>query len=201
MVGVVGMISLAAVLLPRWGDQLRDQALAAGQRVNGAQRFEATLADLLDADWTLLLNAAPTDGDALLIGPHGIFALLLLASDVTQRNAGSEWQQRTAAGQWATTPDNPTLRAQAAAARLTRQLAGRQAVLRAVTVQPRIVWAGPGLLLPEEPTVPIWHLGQVDTLLADLFGRPQLGPAEQQAALAELTAAAERPRVATAEIT
>lgn len=104
------------------------------------------------------------------MGPNGIFALEVKAYNGLYRNTGMKWQYKSF-GRWRLFTKNPTRQALTNALRLHDHLKQRGAE---VHVNPRVVWAGSGRLLLDNPKVPIWQLATPDYLLKDLSKRREV---------------------------
>lgn len=166
------VVTILALIAPVWGRQLEREAgnYLAGER--GESLFAQFLQQNLNSDWTLYRSAS-IDGyggdiDGILAGPTGLFALEIKSYVGHYRNSGMRWQRRTGERGWQPSPFNPSRQAHRNTERLNQWLTQREL---GVVAQPRVVWAGDGIILREEPTVPIWHLGESVELLGDLVGQ------------------------------
>lgn len=167
------LLCLGGLYLPRLADAFAREAADLRDRLTGLQETIDLLRTLLDERWTFFRATTPPDGrgrlDGVLVGPGGVFALLVQRRAGVWRNAGETWQQRDAHGRWQNSADNPTLAARTLAERLTSHL--ERAGLN-TAVQARVVWSGEALLLAEQPAVPVWLLNAPAAVQDDLTPPP-----------------------------
>ncbi|MGB1251606.1 MAG: nuclease-related domain-containing protein [Candidatus Promineifilaceae bacterium] len=183
---VAAVLSVAALGLPRWVDSLSAEIDTHNKQIESNNALATTLGNLLNSDWTLFqmvkLPNQTEPLDALLLGPAGVYLPLIKTYADTHQNSGSKWQRRAADDSWDLLDENPTRQALAKAKAVTTWLREKNVT---ASVQPRLVWAGRGLLLQEEPDVPFWLLNQVQAIQDDL-GRGVGISAETQAQLQTL---------------
>jgi hypothetical protein len=140
----------------------------------GAAAIAWLLQDHLDGRWTLFRHLQlPGDRvniDAVLTGPEGVFVLVVEDYAEFTRNVGDQWQQRNE-GEWHDLEQNPSRQAKQYAVDL-RDYLGQRGV--SVWIAPRVVWAGPGRLILENPSVKIWHLRSPDSIWKEIEQGQQL---------------------------
>lgn len=166
---MVAVLSVLALGLPRWVEGLSAEADNHAKGLAGEQALADLLKKLLDTNWTLYQNMTlpdqPGDIDGILVGTGGIFLLEIKTYSGTYQNSGSKWLQRTPDQGWEPIKKSPTHQVQKNVERLTHWLNEQEV---AIVVQPRLVWAGDGLILQEEPDVPFWLLNQEQAIKDEL---------------------------------
>jgi hypothetical protein len=169
LIGIVAIITLGALALPWLIDQLRTEATAHEQAYAGVERVGAFFSKHLDQRWTLLhalsLPGQAGDLDAVLVGPGGCYCLRITAFEGFVRNKGNTWSQRVGDDDWQAIRPNPTQQIEIQLADLNHFLHKKQI---AVAAKPRIVCAGPNLVLEDNPAIPLWHLNRGDQISAEL---------------------------------
>jgi len=190
-VGLAQVVGLMELSLPIWVNGLGlamilvDYALLPtlerlveerDQYYQGRKGEEATVKALqryLDGQWTLFRNVvlpgSQADIDAVLVGPPGVYALEIKSYNGRFQNRGEKWFRRRGPA-WRRLTKNPSRQAKANAARLAEYLS--KTVGTKVWVEPRVVWAGPGKLIPDKPAVYIWFLDNMATYVAELAASP-----------------------------
>jgi hypothetical protein len=169
------MLGVAWWLVPRV-DRLRTEAQAFAKGRRGEERLVAFLREELDGRWALFRNVVlpgdKSDIDAVLVGPHGLYALEVKAYSGYHRNQGKRWRKRFM-GVWRTIDRNPTRQALRNAQRLHDYLE-EQGV--DVWVEPRVVWAGSGKVWLERPAARVWQFSRPAHVMEDLKEGTALSP-------------------------
>ena len=160
---------------------------AANEMVNykTGRRGERRVLDLLRAylasPWVLVHNLEwPNrkwgDADIILVGPGGIWCLEVKNYSTRTRNIGDRWQYKSRFG-WRNTSKNPGKQARRTAQTVQTYLQNHDVRVR--WVQPVVVWAGEDdLLTVEDPAVPVWKLGELETQL-EILWRQEKMPTEE----------------------
>ena len=165
----VGLLSLLALLAPRWQAALADEADKYEAGLYGEQKLADLLATRLGDEWTLFRNLRlpdyPSDIDAILLGQQAIFVLEIKYWAGTFQNDGSRWMRRGADNAWVEHSSSPTEQVLAHSEALVAFLGAHGL---SVIIQNRIVWAGDGILLSDKPDAPIWWLKQVEPVWDDI---------------------------------
>jgi hypothetical protein len=169
------MLGVAWWLVPRV-DRLRTEAQAFAKGRRGEERLVAFLRERLDGRWALFRNvvlpSSKGDIDAVLIGPHGLYALEVKAYSGYYRNQRKRWRKRFM-GVWRSIDHNPTRQALRNAQRLHKYLAGQGVD---VWVEPRVVWAGSGKVWLERPAARVWQFSRPAHMIKDLEEGAELSP-------------------------
>ncbi len=161
----------------------------------GEERVVEAMRQSLDGRWTLLRNLVipgrkPTDIDAVLVGPSGIWVLEIKTFTGQYRNFGEHWEVRTKRG-WKLLRRSPSRQAKNNAARLAHFL---QAAGIRQWVEPVVVWANPeSTLAVENPAVAVWSLDHLPEELGNLWREQRLSE-EKRDLIVEKLAALCRPQ-------
>ena len=149
------------------------------------RRGERRVLDLLRAylasPWVLVHNLEwPNrkwgDADIILVGPGGIWCLEVKNYSTRTRNIGDRWQYKSRFG-WRNTSKHPGKQARRTAQTVQTYLQNHD--VRVKWVQPVVVWAGEDdLLTVEDPAVPVWKLGELETQL-EILWRQEKVPTEE----------------------
>ena len=162
-------LSIVALGLPRLVDALSAEAEGHAKQVSGGEKLSATLAQMLDAEWTLYQNCKlPSQTntiDAILLGPNVIYLLEIVVYAAVYQNSGSKWLRRASDDSWQLVDTSPTDETLTKSAQLAEWLREQGIEIK---IQPRIVWAEGGLILQEEPDVPFWLLNQAQAIKDEL---------------------------------
>lgn len=163
---IVIVVSFGAVAVPRWVEGFSAEITQHIQRRTAQEKLTFLLEKYLDGNWTLYHQLPSGDQFvSLLVGKDGIYLLDLLFSDQTAQVTGDKWLFRDAEDEWDVAQSSPTRLATEKAIQLQRRLSKQDIT---VFVQPRVVWAGEGMILLDEPTIPVWWLAQVEGMVKDL---------------------------------
>lgn len=164
-----GILSVGAFVAPRLAEQTAADAARYAQGIDGEQRFVALLEQHLDSEWTLFRNVLLPDKygdiDAILVGATGVFVLEVKTWNGVHRASGMTWERRTGTDQWRPSRRNPLEQAQRNQERLQTFFAEHEIE---VALNTRLVWAGEGTLLPEDPAIPIWQVTIPEAITSDL---------------------------------
>ena len=166
---VVAVLSVLALGVPRWVDALSAEANNHAKGLAGEQATANLLKKLLNSNWTLYQNVTLPDQlgdiDGILVGTSGVFLLEIKTYSGIYQNSGSKWLQKTPDQAWELVKKSPTHQVQKNVERLTGWLLEQDLP---IVVQPRLVWAGDGLILQEEPDVSFWLLNQEQVIVDEL---------------------------------
>ena len=169
IVTVAAALSILALGLPRWLDDLSAEADNQAKQVAGGAELATTLAQMLDANWTLYKNCQlpkqANNIDAILLGPNAVYLLEIVTYAAVYQNSGGKWLRRASDDSWQLVDTNPTGQTLVKAEQLTGWL--REQGIE-IEIQSRIVWAGEGLVLQEEPDVSFWLLNQAQAIKDEL---------------------------------
>lgn len=186
--GVLGTATILALILPEATDRFEREAdyYAIGRL--GEERLTAFLQKHLDGRYTLFRNVLLPDGrgdmDAVLVGPQGVWVLEVKAYGGQHLVRGELWYERVSDGEWVKMSRNPTRQVQTNGERMRLFL---KDCAVATPVSERVVWAGDGLLVRDDPTVTIWELHRRDAILDELEKAEHLPAAEITPAVEALT--------------
>ena len=165
----VGLLSVAALLVPGWRDSAETTANNYQRGIAGEQRLETVLNEILTGEWVLFKNVVlpgyKGDIDGILVGEKGIFALEVKNYSNTHQITNMKWQYRDDKEEWQTTKTNPSSQAKRNAERLQTWLSTEDVAAR---VLPRVVWASDTLLLADESAIPIWMLNHPQPMREDI---------------------------------
>lgn len=175
---LLALLTLSALALPWLIEQARSDADAFERGYAGEQRTGDFFATHLNGDWTLLrsvtLPGQIGDIDAVLAGPTGVFCLEIKAYGGFVSNQGETWSRRVGDDSWQAIRPNPTEQLETHHADLTRFLHRHD---MAIELQPRLVYAGDGVALVENPALPVWDLNRGDEIIGDLVAADHPDPA------------------------
>ncbi len=184
----LGVATILALLLPEAADRLHNEADNYVIGRLGEERLTTFLQENLDGRYTLFRNVLLPDGqgdiDAVLVGPHGVWVLEIKVYGGQHRTVGDIWYERAADGEWVKMSRNPTRQLQNNAERLRLFLKDCEV---SAPVSERVVWAGDGLLVQENPAVTIWELRRRDDILDELERAEPLEPVVVAPAVEALT--------------
>ena len=169
------MLGVAWWLVPRV-DRLRTEAQAFAKGRRGEERLVAFLRERLDGRWALFRNVVLPDSkgdiDAVLVGPHGLYALEVKAYSGYYRNQRKRWRKRFM-GVWRSIDHNPTRQVLHNAQRLHNYLKDQGVD---VWVEPRVVWAGSGKVWLQRPSARVWQFSRPAHVMEDLEEGTSLSP-------------------------
>lgn len=172
MVGVASLLGLGAYMLPDSADSFKQRADNFARGLEGEEIITEKLAEKLDDSWTLfrsvILPGRKDDIDAVLVGKTGVYALEIKNYSRPYRNKEWYWDRRISQGRWVKAKGNPSRQAQDNAERLNQWFQKKGVD---VAAEPRVVWAGDGLLIADEPAIPIWQLNNMEQVTDMLFHR------------------------------
>lgn len=175
---LITLLTLTALALPWLIDQMRSDADAFERGYAGEQRVADFFAAHLNSNWALLrsltLPGQTGDIDAVLAGPTGVFCLEIKAYGGFVRNQGETWSRRVGDDGWQAIRPNPTEQLQTHHTDLMRFLHRHDVEIE---LQPRLVYAGDGVALVENPTLPVWDLNRGDEIIGDLVSADNPDPA------------------------
>ncbi|GAP17536.1 nuclease-related domain-containing protein [Levilinea saccharolytica] len=183
--GWVTPLNLAAFVIAFILLRLADRATNEMVNYKTGRRGERRVLDLLRAylasPWVLVHNLEwPNrkwgDADIILVGPGGIWCLEVKNYSTRTRNIGDRWQYKSRFG-WRNTSKHPGKQARRTAQTVQTYLQNHNVLVR--WVQPVVVWAGEDdLLTVEDPAVPVWKLGELETQL-EILWRQEKVPTEE----------------------
>ncbi len=156
----------------------------------GEEQAVEAMRQVLDGNWTLFRNVAlpgrrPSDIDAVLIGPPGVWALEVKSLSGKYRNVGEHWEVR-AGRRWKPLRRSPSRQAQDNAARLSRFL--RVGGIHQ-WVTPAVVWAdAESTVTVENPAVAVWTLDRLPEELGNLWQERTIDDGTRTRILEKLTA-------------
>ncbi len=199
LLGVIGVTVLFFLLRNRLRGWLEAAIEADRRDRDGLTRVADIAAQTFDGNWTFFRDLRlPRSGrplEAVLVGPSGIWALVVRDRAGVHRNKGDRWEVRQGKG-WKAWPESPGRQARLAAARLKGWLKGFK--IKAV-VYSAVVWADQEEPLAlESPAVEVWPLERLADELGNLWGEEELHEALREkviAKLAGLYAAPQEPRM------
>lgn len=174
-----------------WLAGLLREIMREEQSFRRGREGERTVARLLrqglNEQWTLFLNVQlpgnHADMDMLLLGPPGLFVLEVKAYSGQFAYRHDRWYRKTMTG-WRLQRRNPIRQARGNAGLLHAYI--QEHLKKELWVEPRLVWAGEGLLELQQPETPVWLLDRLPEETRRLRGLASCLSREDQAALSGL---------------